>query len=200
MVSTTARSTTSWHKSRYDKVKVPRGSRIAIFGPQQIRWLDNVRFEIVHMRGLGELPPEPNCRFEYPHLVRKKKVQVQRAKAATIEVLAGPWITLAYDAYAGNPPGIVVFYSRQGKDVQEFLYLIDYLLHYNMLKPGVDVRVRTLEPAQNSAAIFERAISEYVENYHGGEEIDNLLRKIDYKQMNTVHRSFSTIEVGMRDA
>ena len=87
---------------RYDDVRIPKGSQIVILGPQQIRWLDNVRYEIVYMRGNKDLPDEQHCRFEYPHLVRKKKVQIEIAKAATVDMLTGPWITLGYDAANGR--------------------------------------------------------------------------------------------------
>ena len=45
-------------------------------------------------------------------------------------MLTGAWITLAYDAIEERKPGIVVFYARKGETTEEFLYLIDYLMHY----------------------------------------------------------------------
>ena len=180
-----------------EKLRIPKGSQIVVFGPQQIRWLDNLRYELVYMRGSGELPPEPSCYFAYPHLVRKKKVQVELARAATLEMLTGPWITLGYQAFNSRNPGFVVFYRGRGEAAEEFLYLIDYLMHYQMVKVGVDIRIRTLEPDAASASIFERAIVEYIDNCGGGEEIATLLKTIDYRQLNSVHRSFSQIEVGM---
>jgi hypothetical protein len=182
---------------KYDTIRIPKGSQIIVLGPQQIRWLDNVRYEIVYMRGNKDLPDEEYCRFEYPHLVRKKKVQVELAKAATIDMLTGPWITLGYDAAFGKPPGILVFYRGKGASTEEFLYLIDYLMHYQMVKAGLTIKVRTLDPDPNAAAFFERAIIECTDKYQGGEEIAALLHGIEYRQINQVHRSFSQIEVGM---
>jgi hypothetical protein len=153
---------------------------------------------MVYMRGTKDVPDATHCRFEYPHLVRKKKVQVEIAKAATIELLTGPWITLAYDAVDGKKPGFLTFYNGPGASAEEFLYLIDYLLHYQMLQPGTDIKIRTLDPDPNAAAFFTRAVQEYTENYEGGDEIAALLTAIDYRQMNQVHRTFSPIEVGMK--
>jgi hypothetical protein len=163
---------------KHEKFQIPRGTQIAILGPRQIQWLDNVRYEMVYMRGIGELPDESSCRFEYPNLVRKKKLQVRQARAATIEMLLGPWITLGYDGFGERRPGYVVFHVGKGDSAEEFLYLIDYLMHYQMVRPGIDIRVRTLDPDPNSAALFNRAIDEYTENFHGGEEIASLLRGI----------------------
>lgn len=184
---------------KHETIKIPNGSQITIFGPQQIRWLDNVRYEMVYMRGNKELPDELHCHFEYPHLVRKKKVQVELAKAATIEMLTGPWITLAYEAFDIKKPGFVVFYNRRGESTEEFLYLIDYLMHYQMVKVGTDIKIRALEPDPNAAALFKRAVEEYIESCGGGEEIAALLLSIDYSQINQVHRSFSQIEIGMNN-
>ena len=69
-----------------------------------------------------------------------------------------------------------------------------------MLRPSTEIKVRTLEPDSNAAAFFERAVKEYIENYDGGPEYATLLSAIDYRQINQVHRSFSVIEVGMRNA
>jgi hypothetical protein len=69
-----------------------------------------------------------------------------------------------------------------------------------MLRPSTEIKVRTLEPDSNAAAFFERAVKEYIENCDGGAEIAALLSAIDYHQINQVHRSFSVIEVGMRNA
>jgi hypothetical protein len=180
-----------------EKLRIPKGSQIAILGPQQIRWLDNIRREIVHLRGLGQLPSEQFCHFSYPNLVRKIKVQVQVAKAATLEMLTGPWITMGYESIEGKNPGYLIFYRGRGETTEEFLYLIDYLMHYQMIKVGVDIKIRTLEPDPASASIFQRAIEEYIDNCGGGDEIATILKKIDYRQMDQVFRSFSQIEVGM---
>jgi hypothetical protein len=181
-----------------EKLAIPKGSHIAVLGPQQIRWLDNVAYEMVRMRGANELPAAEHCRFEYPHLVRKKKVQIELAKAATIELLTGPWIILGYDTLGANRGRYLVFYRDAGASAEEFLYLIDYLSHYQMLRPDTEIKIRTLEPDANAAAHFRRAVQEYREHYEGGDEIGTLLSRIDY-QINQMHRSFSTIEIGMRN-
>ncbi len=183
-----------------ERLCIPRGTQVAILGPKQIEWLDNVQYEMVHMRGSGELPTESLCRFEYPNLVRKRKLQVQQAKAATIDMLLGPWIILGYDAFGDRKPGYVVFYSGRGECAEEFLYVIDYLMHYQMVRPEIDIRIRTLDPDPNSAAYFERAVHEYIANFKGGDDFAKLLQAIDYRQIEKVHRTFSEIEIGMHNA
>jgi hypothetical protein len=72
-----------------DKVKsedldIPKGSKIVVFGPEDIFWLNNVHHEVIHLRGgAGLLPERDFCKFFYPPLIRKKNVQPDNAKAAT---------------------------------------------------------------------------------------------------------------------
>lgn len=75
-----------------DKVKgedldIPKGSKIVVFGPEDIFWLNNVHHEIIHLRGgSGLLPERDFCKFFYPPLIRRKNVQPDQAKAATLEM------------------------------------------------------------------------------------------------------------------
>jgi hypothetical protein len=51
-------------KVNLENLKIPRNSRIFVLGPRDIRWLDNVRYDIVSLRGLGRLPiSEDKCSF-----------------------------------------------------------------------------------------------------------------------------------------
>lgn len=180
-----------------EKLAIPKGSRIFILGPRDIQWLDNVRYELTYMRGIGEIPSETLCRFYYPELVRKKKVQPRLARAATLEMLKGPWIILEYDQTPGRKAGYVVFYKRRGESAEEFLYLIDYLMHYQRVNENFDITIRTLDPDPNAAAHFSRAVNEFIEVYEGEEEIALLLRAIKYQRINSVHTSFSDVDLGM---
>ena len=44
----------------YQSLEVPPGSKLFVLGPKDIFWLNNVRYDIVYMRGNGELPPKPS--------------------------------------------------------------------------------------------------------------------------------------------
>lgn len=182
---------------KHEKIKVPKGSRIVILGPRQIQWLDNVRHEIVYMRGEKQLPDEGSCRFHYPELVRRKNVQRVQARAATLEMLTGPWITLEYGQRGTAQFGYVIFYRRRGESIEEFLYVLDYLMHYQMVDEGIAIKLRLLDPDPNAPAHFKRAINEYVDAYDGGEAMAALLNKIEYSSITNIVSQFSQIEVGM---
>ena len=79
-----------------DLTALPKKSKIVVMGPDDIFWLSNVCYEIVRMRGNQLVPPREACQYFYPHLVRRKKVQLDQARAANLEMLTSPWITLSY--------------------------------------------------------------------------------------------------------
>lgn len=180
----------------HEKLDLPSGSRIIVMGPSDIQWLNNVHSEIRDMRGSQELPMPALCRFYYPNLVRKKNVQ--DTQAATIEMLVGPWIVMKYRLIQDGKEDVMVFYKGRGERTQEFLHLIDYLLYHNLLEQGVSVKIRTLDPHPTSAAVFQKAISDYIEAFEGGPDIEKRLKAIEYKQISKIRMNFSLVELGMR--
>ena len=188
----------------YEKLGIPKGSKIVVFGPEDVFWLDNVRYEIRHMRGsLAEdkLPAPEHCRFFYPQLERKANIQLDKAKAATLEMLTSPLIVLEYQRdNKGGAKGFVLFYRRSGDKSQEFTYLLDYLRHYQLLNDNTEIQIKLLEASVNAPAMFQKAVQNYVEAL-AGEGPDNSLservKAIKFKKVNQMHTTFSTVELGM---
>lgn len=180
-----------------DGLDIPKGSKIVVFGPEEIFWLNNVHHEIIHLRGgTGMLPERDHCKFFYPHLVRKKNVQLEHAKAATLEMLTAPWIVLSYvNPKKSNKKGFVVFMRKRGHTVDEFLYLIEYLMHYQIITGEAEVTIRLLDPHPNSSANFAKAKDQYISDYQGGEEIKQILDGIDLGKLEHVRTSFCELEL-----
>lgn len=182
-----------------EKLDLPSGSKIVVLGPEDILWLDNVRLEITMLRGKGTLPLAPKCRFFYPHLTRRPNVQLKEARAATLEMLTAPWIILEYEVpNTERKLGYLVFYRRQGEETSEFLYLIDYLKHYQILRENVSITIKTYETAANAHSSFDKAVQQYVDECGGPEtDLAKLLIAIRYEKMTQMTSVFSDIELGM---
>jgi hypothetical protein len=188
-------------KVKHENLEIPKKSKIVALGPRDIFWLNNVSYEIVRMRGKEEVPRPEHCRFFYPHLFQKKMLQLERAKAATLEMLTAPWIILSYtNPNANNRRGFIIFYRRRGESVEEFLYLIDYLMLYQILDYDTDIHIKTLDTDINAPAFFGKAIHQYIDDV-GGEKTDikSKLDSIDYSQIKHVQMTFSEIEIGMEN-
>jgi hypothetical protein len=183
-----------------EKLDIPSKSKIVVLGPSDVYWLNNIHHEIAYMRGgaAAQIPDREHCRYFYPHLVRRKNVQLEHAKAATLEMLTAPWIILSYiNPKKQNRKGFVIFYRKRGESVDEFLYLIDYLMHYQVLVEDTDVFIKTLDAHPSAAAHFGKAKDQYVEEYDGGTEISERLNAIEFAQINDVRTKFSELQLGM---
>lgn len=198
------------HDGEYDKdfdtlidqiknedLEIPPNSKIVVLGPSDIFWLNNVHHEIAYMRGSsGTIPARENCKYFYPNLVRRKNIQPENAKAATLEMLTAPWIILKYTHPKKNSEqGFVIFYRKRGESVDEFLYLIDYLMHYQVLNGTNTVHIKTLDSHPSASAFFDKAKQQYAEEYHGGQEIKEILDSIEFGQINNVRTKFSELEL-----
>lgn len=184
-----------------EKLDIPTKSKIVVFGPRDIFWLNNVHHEIAYMRGGGGiLPDREHCKYFYPHLVRRKNVQLEHATAATLEMLTAPWIILSYvNPKKQNRKGFVIFYRKRGESAEEFLYLIDYLMHYQVLVDETDIYLKTLDAHPNASAFFDKAKDQYVEEYEGGPDIRDRLNTIEFAQINDVRTKFSDAELSRQD-
>lgn len=185
-----------------DSLQLPRSSKLYVLGPKEIFWLDNIRAEIQRMRGKAqpEVPGPEHCFFFHPQLMRRANLQVKKAKAATLETLTSPIIILEHrDPRRAFQRGIVVFYSRPGDTVDEFMYLIDTLRKYELLDGNTSVTVKTLGASPISSPIFQKAQLQFLEGIAGtGVETDlgDYVKAIRYEPMKETRTSYSNIDLG----
>lgn len=186
-------------KIKNEKLEIPPNSKIIVLGPSDVYWINNVRHEIAYMRGgTNQLPDREYCKFLFPNLVRRKNVQPENAKACTLEMMTSPWIVLSYtNPKKNNRKGFVVFIRNRGTSIEEFLYLIDYLMHYQILERNSEIIIKSLDADPMAASYFSKAKDQYVEKYKGGSEIKELFDKIQYGQINDIRTKFSELELGM---
>jgi len=182
---------------KFDDIPVPRGSRLFVIGPDEVQWLDNVHYEINHLRGKKVIPDLEHCRFFYPQLVQKKNLRIETARAATLEMLSGPWISLLCEDPQKREKTLLVFYRGRGSVAQEFLYLIDHLMHFQQIAPGINVLIRTLDADSTAAANFERAVEEYIAEFGGTGDPSSDLRRVEFAPIHKIHTSFSPEVIGM---
>jgi hypothetical protein len=187
------------------KLDLPRGSKMVVLGPEDIFWLDNVRYEICQMRGrrVGGLPlPDPeHCKYFYPQLVRRKNLQLDHAKAATLEMLTSKLIVLEYTRPSTpDHKGLVLFYRGKGAASEEFTYLLDYLRHFQLLQENTDIEIKLLDASPLAPAMFQKAIQSYVDGLSAGDVNSPLAERvaaIQYKRITQVLTRFSDLELGM---
>jgi len=157
-----------------------------------------VRYDIVQMRGNSLVPGQNECKFYYPHLSRKPNMQLVKANAATLEMLTSPWIILSYVHPGGKErKGYVIYYRRKGDTVREFLYLIDYLMHYQVIVEDTHVRIKTVFGDEKAPVLFRKAVDEFVEKNDNSSDIKSKLDGVEFSQLDQVKSQFSDIQIGM---
>lgn len=186
------------------KLNLPPGSRLYVLGPDDIFWLNAVRYEIGALRnlsGTNKLPAREKCKFYYPQMVRQINVRPDVAKAATLDMLTAPWIVLQHELI-NNPgsKGIIIFYKRKAESTHEFLYLLDYLRNFQLLNEHTTIRIKVLQSNENAMILFDKARSEYIDSILGvdsGDQIGSIIKSIDISAMDQVVATFSAIQIGM---
>lgn len=183
-----------------ESLQLPKGKRVYVLGPKEIYWLDNVSNEIRRMRGkrTPELPGQEHCSYYHPQLVRKANLQVKKAKGATLETLTSPVIILeARDPKGSAQRKVVIFYSRKGDSSDEFIYLIDILRKYELLDERTEVKIKTLNPSENSSPTFQKSQQQYIEGLAGtSTDLSEYVLAIKYEPISEIKTSYSTVDLG----
>jgi hypothetical protein len=197
---------------RNEKLDLPSGSYVAVFGPGDVFWINNVAADIRQLRGrkgADNVPMSEHCWFYYPDLDRHANVQREQARAASIEMLTSPWIIMQYRRPSDGRSGMLIYYRRAGDSEEEFLYLLDYLRHYQLIG-ACDIRIRTLNAARHTKAVFQRACQRYISAYEPGPATGEVnavigqktafreqIEAITIDNLNQVQPVFSEVDLGM---
>lgn len=203
-------------RKRLDSIDIkdlhhPAGSKIIILGPEDIHWLDNIRYEITYMRGSqnsDRLPDREFYRYFYPQLPGRRNLQLDKAKAATLDILTSQYVILHYkDPRHSDREGVIVFYRRADATAQDFMYLIDYLRLHGLIKENITVKIKTLHSG-NLPVEFQKGMQQYIEGLNDGYQdsspqqtdispLAELIKEIKLSPFSQVRTTFSDIPIGM---
>ncbi|MDR2409167.1 MAG: hypothetical protein LBE13_13780 [Bacteroidales bacterium] len=180
-------------------IQLPLNRRIYILNPKDICYLYTVVNDLKRLRGDGYLPQSRDYQYYYPDLTYKKVVSAQVRFAATIEMLLGPFFVLRYKILnRDNTFGLLVYYKKEGKSVDEFIYIIDYLFHYQQLQNYEKIDICLANPYKDAPAIFSAAKKEYSVKLNESGMMGERLNIIHYRSVNNIFKYFSEVEIGMR--
>jgi hypothetical protein len=183
---------------------LPKGARLFVLSPRDIFWIDNVRYDIRQLRGASgpnALPAAQHCKFFYPQLDGQANLQPGKARAATLEMLTSPWIVFEYKHGPNlSERGVIVYYRRSGETEEEFMYLLDFLRHYQVMEDATKIEVRSLITNDAASSSFQKAKQRYSESLGDRQRLTELAEKINsirYGKMTQTITTFSSIDLGM---
>jgi hypothetical protein len=187
------------------EVPVAEGQCVYVLGPKDICYLNTVALDINANRGQKLLPDAEFCGFYYPDLEDAIAAKSRKHSAATIEQMLSPWQILRYDKHDSQSlkSGYYFYYRGEGKSVDEFKYLIDYIFKYQLLGDLDQISIRMPFASTGAAAIFERSKIQYQDDFWSvgnasPEAFGERLKRITCNPISSVKEKFSVTAIGMK--
>lgn len=177
---------------------LPSQSILGVWGPEKVCYLNTVANDIlISLQKIRCTEYE----FFYPDLARRVKVIPEWKAAATFEMLSSPFILVKYkDNSTEHSFGIFMYYSRKGETREEFMYLLEYLFHYQVFQNASKINIKLPAGSPSAISQFEKAKEQYLEEF--GEDSDDLAQRLSIISASSVTQvvpQFSEVEIGMRD-
>ncbi|MEM9213214.1 MAG: hypothetical protein AAGD25_02610 [Cyanobacteria bacterium P01_F01_bin.150] len=185
-------------KIKLKSLDISEKNKIVILEPQRIMMLFNIVHDLKSLVADQKMTRPENYTFFYPDLVLAKAHGDSWSHAASIEMITGPWLIIKHKATEKNKEGYLIYYMRDGDDIDEYVYFLDALSRFQMLLEDTPIRVRLINSVENSANIFDAAKDKYLSEW--GSDITRR-RRLDDISMRTIsarETSFNLTEIGMR--
>ncbi|MEO3715896.1 hypothetical protein [Roseateles flavus] len=188
---------------KLEALPIADGQSIHIYEPQLISYLSSLVVDAARLHKNGTFP-ETEYEFVYPEMRLHKTSGEKFSRAATVEMLAGPYLIIRHDKVIKYnersgapedryPEGYVIYYHRSGSSAEEFAYFLDILSGFQILDGGHKIRVRMIhhEPASDPKSNFKRAINNYAQEWGFDKYKLERLREIEFELVEMTKYSFS---------
>lgn len=179
------------------KIEVAKDNILYILEPKDISCLNTVAGDITKERVPDGLIKSNKYGFYYYHKNRKPVLHNIYELPACLKMLKSPWIIVQYATDASEKEhGLIIYMKSSGETIEEFLYLIDYLVYTQEITNASKLTIKTVYPGPNAAATFDRARLTYIDEY-GNSEFSDKVKKIDYKCIRDLSIKMYNVEIGM---
>lgn len=174
-------------------------NKIFILGPQRIDELSSIVNDIKVMIGEGQLPRVNEYCFFHPNqMINKNHFDNTYSEPATIEVLSSPWIIIKHARTDECEAGFVIYYMKNGSEVDEFIYLLDALSYYQILNDKGNVRIKIVKKNDYAVINLNAAIDRYFGDIGYNEDHINKVKKMLVAgTISKIHAQFSEFEIGL---
>jgi len=181
------------------KINIEEFTKLIIFDPTRIQYLLNVVTDIKNLTADDKLPKRKDYTFFYPDLILSKRHGEEWNQPASIESLTAPWMIIKHKACEEISEGYLVYYDRRGDTVEEFIYLIDALSHYQMLLSNTPIRIRFTNSVPEAKNNLDKAKHEYLKTWGADEARERQLNQITANSITKVVSNYCPMEIGMRE-
>jgi len=163
-------------------------------GPEQVLFLYNALVDMDIYRADAKLPHESAYEFFQPDLIGRPKVRAQ-CVVPTVEALLGPWL-IFHNRSAGTEH-LLFYYRGAGQREDEWTYILDYLLHYQLLNGDVKASIRLPNAGKEAPAVFDRAKRAYIHKLALSPTFQSRYGAISCEPLRQIVPVFSEMQLGM---
>lgn len=187
------------NRVEFKDIPLKEDNEIVVMGPNLIKRLCDIVGDMQKLKADDSFPSPKDYTFFYPDLIRARRCGDEWGKPATVEALTAPWLIVKHRAGEGFESGFVIYYHESGETVDEFIYLIDAMSHYQMLSSDFTIRVRFTDATSNAPVNFEKAKHEYLRMWGNDEARKQQMESIDAESITKFTTSYNPMEIGMRE-
>jgi len=186
-------------KLEFKDIPVADNNELLVMGPDLIQRLCDVVNDIKMLRADSLFPHHNDYTFFYPDLIRARRCGDEWDKPATVEALTSPWLIIKHRSGEDYKSGFVIYYHDKGESVDEFIYLIDAMSHYQMFSSDFSIRVRFTNSSNQANVNFEKAKHEYLKIWGNDNARKKQMEAIEVERITNFTKSFNPMEIGMRE-
>lgn len=199
------------HDQNYDKnfsaelhavfeetLKIPRGVRLSVLGPEDIWYLNDIKTDIAVLARKGTLPlDKKDLSFYYHSDSRRRFASKTHNAVASIDYLKGRYQILSFirKKDGNSVRGLIVYYRGAGSDEREFTLLLDMMRDFGLLDPHDEIHLRLPRADRLAAVNFEKARKQYA--ILADSQMPEKLKKIKYASVPNVTPSLVQYEVAL---
>jgi hypothetical protein len=181
----------------FEKDDIPENVSVFIFEPNRIRNFLNIITDIKGLIADNSLP-QKDYTFFYPDLIMSKRHGDEWHQPASLEALTSPWLIIKHKKTEEAEEGYLIYYHKEGETIEEFIYLIDAMSHYQMLLSDKLIRIRFTNACKEAAINFDKAKLKYLEIWGFDETRKIELNKIEARNITQFVSKYCPMEIGMR--
>ena len=172
---------------------------IFICDPKKVTELNSIANDIEIMIGEKKLPDDEHFCFFHPNeMMTRNHFDQGYDEPATIEMLSSPWIIIKHAECKKSEAGYVIYYTREGREVDEFIYLLDALSYYQILSNKGAVRIKLTKKNEFGTHNLKVAIQRYFSDLgYDDEKIEEMVKAMCGGTISKVFPQFSAIEIGL---
>lgn len=191
-------------------LNIPANIKLHIIDPLLIDSILSIKLDLDVLRTKGMVPADDDqapISFYYPNKQRIKSRFTPEECPATLELISGPFFIMTYENYyhyifnpktPKNPTpieknrGNIIYYKETGETVDEFIYLIESLMMYELIHENCTTYIRHYSRNKSSTAKqnFTTALNKYCEMWDYSDNMKAILNKIEYEEVTVIQKIF----------